>query len=322
MNRLPVYRITIEDEYENDELGWTKTAFTSRPAIVVKGMAFSTEEVKQMYFKDDLKYRIAAPAMIPSKIYRNQDGEEFYVEFTKEEIDRIHKKFMKNFSKNKNLFNLEHNSEEQVPAYLLECWIVDNPAKDKSFSTYGVKVPEGSLFMVAQITDKEYYNQLVAEDRIGFSIEGFFELALSSDNITINKENKFNEMEKELMLPDGEHTINDKIYVVRDGKLVEIKDIVKEEMAEEIKEEVIEDVKEEEIEMAEEPVIEEVVEAPAEEVVVEETYSKAEIDAKFDELYKLIAELKTEEAEEMPTEEVELPKGLAAGFAAMKRALK
>ena len=95
-------------------------------------------------------------------------------------------------------------------------------------------------------------------------------------------------------------------------------------MAEEIKEEeeVIEDVKEEEIEMAEEPVIEEVVEAPAEEVVVEETYSKAEIDAKFDELYKLIAELKTEEAEEMPTEEVELPKGLAAGFAAMKRALK
>lgn len=316
MKKLPKYQINIDDEYSDGEnLGLNKTAFTNRPAIVIKGMAFETQEsIAQLSFKDPIKYRIAAPAMIPATIYRNQDGEEFYVEFTEKEIERIHQKFMKNFSKNKGLFNLEHTTEE-VPAYMLECWLVENPEKDKSFSSYGIKVPKGSMFMVAQVTDKEYYNKLVENDQIGFSVEGFWGLSLSEhesediNNITKIKEEK---MENELMLPDGEHTINDKIYVVRDGKLVEVKDIEKVEMSEET---IVEEVKLAEEVIVEAPVAEEAV------VVEAEYYSKAEVDAKFDEIYQMIAKLNEEEAIEEEEVVAEMPKekSLASGFAMFKK---
>ncbi len=48
-------------------------AFTSSPAIKVRGLAFSSE--KKMLFADDVKYRITAPALIPMDIYR-RDSEE------------------------------------------------------------------------------------------------------------------------------------------------------------------------------------------------------------------------------------------------------
>jgi len=64
---LPIYKITIDPEYsDGEDLGIEQIAFTSNPAIKVKGMAFS-QEVK-MLFADDLKYRVTAPAMIPMEI--------------------------------------------------------------------------------------------------------------------------------------------------------------------------------------------------------------------------------------------------------------
>jgi hypothetical protein len=316
MSNLPKYTITIDEEYsDGEDLGWTKTAFTNRPAIRIKGMAFSADiKHEEMFFADKLKYRIAAPAMIPSTIYRNQDGEEFYVEFTEKEIEKIHSKFMKNFGKNKDLFNLEHDSEEMVPAYMLECWLVENPEKDKSFSTYGIKVPKGSLFIVAQITDKEYYHQLVENGQTGFSIEGFLGLSLSMSEETSNEEinnnnNKETKMEKEMILPEGtKFQIEDKWYIVENGVIVEYKEEKTEEV--EMAEEKVEET--EEVEMAEEKVEEEMMqEEVTEEVVTEEapveTYTKAEVDAKFEELYKMIADMqaeKVEEVEEEKTEEV------------------
>jgi hypothetical protein len=113
-----------------------------------------------------------------------------------------------------------------VPAYILETWIVDNPTKDKAFSTFGIEVPEGTLMVTAQVTDPEYYNKLVEEGQVGFSIEGFLGLKLS-EQIKLNN----------MKLPDGEHTIEDKIYVVKDGEVVEIKEVEKEPTAEVVEEE-------------------------------------------------------------------------------------
>lgn len=310
MSKLPKYKITIDEEYsDGEDLGWTKTAFTNRPAIRVKGMAFSADfKHEEMFFADKLKYRIAAPAMIPSTIYRNQDGEEFYVEFTEKEIEKIHSKFMKNFGKNKDLYNLEHDSEEMVPAYMLECWLVENPEKDKSFSSYGIKVPKGSLFIVAQITDKDYYHKLVENGQTGFSIEGFLGLSLSmseetSNEDTNNNNNKETKMEKEMILPEGtKFQVEDKWYIVENGVIVEYKEEKTEEVEMAEEEVVTEEVVTEETEMAEEEVITEevITEAPV------ETYSKAEVDAKFEELYNIIAEMQADKVEENEekTEEV------------------
>lgn len=212
---LPIYKITIEDEYADGEnLGIEMIAFTNMPAIKVKGMAFNSE--KKMMFADDVKYRITAPAMIPMDIYRRDSEEgDYYVQFTADVIEKIHAKFMADL-RNRDIFNLEHDTDKKVPAYILETWIVDNPTKDKAFSTFGIEVPEGTLMVTAQVTDPEYYNKLVEEGQVGFSIEGFLGLKLS-EQLNLNT----------MKLPDGEHTIEDKIYVIKDGEVVEIKEVEK-----------------------------------------------------------------------------------------------
>ena len=212
MTELPIYTITIDPEYAEggEDLGIEAIAFTSKPAIKVKGMAFN-QQTKALAFKDGLKYRITAPAMIPMEIYRRDDetDEEYMVKFTVEEIDAMHAKFMQQLV-NSAKFNLEHNEEKKVPAYILEAWLVDKPELDKAYTTYGIEVPAGTLMLTAQITDIEYYNKLVEEDQVGFSIEGFMGMKLKS---------KYN-----MQLPDGEHLIEGKIYVVKDGSVVEIKE--------------------------------------------------------------------------------------------------
>ena len=224
---IPTYQITIDPAYaENGEdLGIEQIAFTATPAIKVKGMAFSSQ-AKPLFFSDELKYRITAPALIPMEIYRfDEDTEQEYnVKFTKEEIELIHGKFMKQMV-NRDLFNLEHDTTMTVPAYVLEAWIVDNPKQDKAYSTFGIEVPEGTLMVTAQVTDKEYYAELVAQDQIGFSIEGYLGMKLKEEtktNINMNK------------LPDGEHTIEGKIYVVVDGEITEIRDAEVVEASEEV----------------------------------------------------------------------------------------
>ena len=292
-DNLPIYKITIDPEYsENGEdLGIEQIAFTSTPAIKVMGMAFNSQ-VKQMIFKDNVKYRIVAPALIPMEIYRkdDEDGKEYYVKFTKEEIEKIHSKFMKDMS-NKDLFNLEHDTDETVPAYVLEAWIVDNPTKDKAYSSFGIQVPTGTLMVTAQVTDVEYYNHLVDNDQVGFSIEGYLGMKLKEvtqlkTDINMNK------------LPDGEHTIDGKIYVVVDGEITEIRDAEVVEASEEV---ALEDTVVEEEEVVEETMaVDPAMDAEAILAIV-----KPALDAEVNNLVAMIADLKAqlEEALAVDSEE-------------------
>jgi hypothetical protein len=297
---IPTYQITIDPAYaENGEdLGIEQIAFTATPAIKVKGMAFSSQ-AKPLFFNDELKYRITAPALIPMEIYRfDEDSkEEYNVKFTKEEIELIHGKFMKQMV-NRDLFNLEHDQSKTVPAYVLEAWIVDTPMEDKAYSSFGIEVPEGTLMVTAQVTDKEYYAELVSQEQIGFSIEGYLGMKLkeqTKNNIQMNK------------LPDGEHTIEDKIYVVKDGEIIEIREVEKVEASEEV---ALEDTVVEETVTAEIPAEEEtmaidpVVDAEAILAIV-----KPVLDEQMNALLAMIADLKNqlEEALSMEVEdEVEI----------------
>lgn len=252
INDLPIYKITIDPEYsEGEDLGIEQIAFTDNPAIKVKG--FSFKNVEKRFFSDELKYRVVAPAMIPMEIYRRDDeAGDYYVSFDEQTIEQIYVKFMKDLS-NRNVFNLEHDTEQNVPAYILESWIVENPKKDKAYTSYGIEVPKGTLMLTAQVTDVDYYNELVKNEQLGFSIEGFLGMKLSKHL------NKYN-----MNFPDGEHTIGEKIYVVKDGEVVEIKDVVAEAMAE-----VTEEVALEEVAMEDTSVEEDVTEV-VDEVVEEE----------------------------------------------------
>jgi len=284
---IPIYKITIDPEYsDGEELGIEQIAFTSTPAIITKGLAF--DEHKKLFFSDDLKYRVVAPAMIPMEIYRNDENdEEYYVQFSAETIENIHSKFMQDLT-NRNVFNLEHDTDKTVPAYVLEAWIVEDPKKDKAYSSYGIEVPKGTLMVTAQVTDKDYYNELVKNEQIGFSIEGFLGLKLSNQ---LN--NKYS-----MKLPDGEHLIEGKIYIIVDGEVTEIRDVpvVEEEaMTEEI---ALETVVEEEV-VTETPATEEMAIDPAADAEAILAIVQPVIDEQINAIIAMIADLRNHMEEVM-----------------------
>lgn len=315
MEELPIFEASIDKEYQKgeNELGMDEIAFTSDPAVMVKGVAFKAD--KRELFADPKKYRITAPAMIPMDIYRNDEDGEYELRFTAETIEKIHSKFMANL-KNNDLFNVEHITEERAPAYILEAWIVDNPKEDKSYSTFGIEVPKGTLMLTAQITDKDFYNDIVENERFGFSIEAFLALAEPQTSKQINNSN---------MLPDGTFELDGKKYEVKDGIItpVDVEEeevIVSEEMSEETTTEV---------EMAEEPTTEvvmeneeetkeEKMEEPKEEEMAIDPVADSEailaivaplIEEKMAEVLQMIAEIKEEmgeSAEEAPAEDAEV----------------
>lgn len=312
---LDKYYITIDDEYsEGKDLGVNLISYTAKPAVKIKGMAYSNQMMEQ-HFTDNLKYRITAPALVPEQIYRKDEDEQFWVVFTKEEIDKIHQKFMKNLT-NKGKFNVEHSKDVITPSYLFETWIVEDPQTDKAYTKFGIQVPKGTLMMTTQFEDKEYYTKLVEEGKTGLSVEGFFGMI---PQITNNNKIKEEKMAEAIKLPDGEWTIDGKIYVFKDGVAVEVKEVeATEEVKEEEKVELTEEVKEEEkVELTEEVVEEEKVE----EITQSETYTKEEVDAKFEELIKMIGELKAK-TEAVVVEEVLEEKVEEQGFSAHERLMR
>jgi len=302
MEGLPTYKITIDEAYNDgtEPLGVDAIAFTSNPAVLVKGVAFKSQA--KSHFADEKKYRITAPAMIPMDIYRRDDEMgEYYVQFTETEIDTIFKDFMLNLN-NRNLFNLEHEGDQIVPAYILEAWLVDNPDADKAKSTFGISVPKGTLMVTAQVTDTEYYNKLVEAGQVGFSIEGFLGLKLS------------NQIKTNSMLPDGKHTLEDgTVIVVKDGVVVEVQEPQAEEVAMEVEasSEVEMEAAKEEVVVEEETIVEEV-EAAIDPVADAEAILaivNPVLEQRVSEILQVIADLKNEltETEEVASvEEIEM----------------
>lgn len=324
MEKLDKYLIGIDGE-NSEDLGMNLISFVKSPAIMVKGMAFNNQK-KINFNSDEKKMRIVAPALIPMDIYRydQTDGYEYEVRFTTEVIEKLRDKFMSNL-KNRDIFNLEH-SEQMVPAFILETWIVGkDPKQDKSYSEFGIEVPTGTMMVMSQITDRDYYDSLVKNEQFAYSIEGFFNL--EELKLMINK--KEEEKMKDNLV--GEFKLDGNLYTFADGKLVSVTKLAEEKPEEEV---AMEEIKEEEVK-AEEVVEEVKEEVKEEEIVAEEKEEvKMEIDEaelmiilqpKLDEIYKMIADLTAkiedeEVAEEVAPEEVQM--SIAEKFSQVQNFLK
>jgi hypothetical protein len=302
------YILTFDDEFdeEGNYIGVMEIANTSTPAIRVGGIALS--ESKPLLFADSIKYQIAAPVLIPSRIPRvdPDTNEQYYVTVTEPEIEKAFVRFMRDRA-GAEVFNEEHDEAKRVPAYILETWLVDNPELDKSYTTYGVKVPKGSWFAVQQFTDTDAYHQAVEKGQVGFSIHGnggFKMVNFKTDNMSKINLTKGQEIE-----------INGVKFSYDGEKLIEASEVptTDEPTAAVVFEE---EAKAEEVQATEEVVeeVEAATEDPKVEVVMEETEAvEALTEAKvmdmlapkFAEIYDMIAELKAGEVDVQVTETVE-----------------
>jgi hypothetical protein len=306
------YLITID---ETSDEGLTMIAFTKRPAIKAKGLAFNLSEKKQSFSIDEKLKRVVAPAMIPMDIYRydSEDDYEYEVRFTEEVIEKCRTKLMKDLV-NRNLFNLEH-SDIEVPAFILETWIIGrDPKADKAYSEYGMELPSGTLMVMSQITDDKFYEEIVKNEQFAYSVEGFFGLDELKFQLNKNKEKqmeKENKFENFFGLPNGEHIIGGRKYIVvdlEDEKEEELED--KEEDLEEDKKEDLEEDKKEDLEedkkedLEEDKKEEELEDKEDEQKYITEEEVLSIIQPKLDELISMIADVKAmiptiEEEEEL-----------------------
>lgn len=276
---------------------------------------------------DEYKMRVVAPAMVPNKkIYRrDEDNNDYWVQFSVEEIEKLVANFQS--KKVENAFNIDH-TDVVAPAYIIESWIIETP-EDKAYMKYGFTiedVPVGSWMVISQITDKEFFeNEVMKNEKFGYSVEGLFDLELQLNKIYNNKQCLTQDIEKKqntMKLPEGKFEIEGKFYTINaEGELVGV-----EEKLEEVSEVSLEEEKEEKedevmTEEKEEEVVADIVEEVEEEVF--ESYSKSEIDEKVEQLVKMIAELEAtieklnDEVEE--EEEKEEYVSLSAKFSAISK---
>jgi len=157
------------------------------PAIESNFIALNNHQVK-FATVDTEKRILMGPALIPNKpIYRNQDGEEFYVYFSKATIEKAMQMYLK--KGNQGNATLEHDGKLNGLT-LVESWIKVDAEKDKSVA-YGMEDPVGTWYVSMKVDNEEIWNEYVKSGKVkGFSIEGFFadkSTTMSKDELLLSE---------------------------------------------------------------------------------------------------------------------------------------
>ena len=224
-------------------------SLVEEPAIEVDYVAFDKDKetkpnLKFIEDKQNEKYMILGPALIPDKnIYRNYDGDEFYVSFSAECIEKLSYKFIKTCYGD-GCFTKDHESFAQGCS-LAESWIKTSE-NDKSVE-YGFDCPIGTWFIAAKIDSIDLWESIKKGERKGFSIESWVDL----EEIFENKDKKENDMSSQ--------KTNLETMEVNDGFWDKLKGIIAEAMGTSKDDKTVEDAVEEA--KAEADPVEEVVEA-------------------------------------------------------------
>lgn len=186
INGLPVYQIEI-DESEEGQSEVDFIALVDKPAIQRNFMAFKDQKPMAFQVVSTDQRIVSGPFMIADlPIYRNFNGEECYVIFSKETILKTVKKFFKKgFQHN---INIMHDGNQVVSnAIIFESFICDHKRGIAPMKGYE-DVKDGSWFGSMFIEDQAAWNKIISSDLRGFSIEGIFNMkpaGLSEDERTM-----------------------------------------------------------------------------------------------------------------------------------------
>ena len=163
----------VELILDDDQLaeGISAISIVESPAIESNFIALKNHAV-QFATVDTDKRILMGPALIPNKpIYRNQDGEEFYVYFSKATIEKASQLYLKNGNQSK--ATLEHEISINGLT-LVESWLKIDEDHDKS-AAYGLNDPVGTWYVAMKVDNAEIWDEYVKTGKVkGFSIEGFF----------------------------------------------------------------------------------------------------------------------------------------------------
>lgn len=193
---LPIFRLNVVD----DDPGIRTVSLVECPAMEMPMVMFS-EDNKNMNFsiQDELKHNILTLiARTDFPILRvSEDGNPYYVIFTKEVTEKLCKKLMsEGYSQH---ISTEHSGKLIDGIQLQEVFLKDT---SKGISPIGYEdAAEGSLFGIYHITDEQLWKDCLDGKFTNVSLESYFTL----EKFNKIKNNRFNmnkikEMLKKLLL--------------------------------------------------------------------------------------------------------------------------
>ena len=141
--------------------------------LIEKQSNFSSTKFFKFGINED-QMKVIGAMLIPDKLIMriDEEGDSYYVYFSKETVKAIAEKAMKN--KLIDIVNLEHNPDHKVDAYMTKSWLVEDTDNDLS-NKYGMNLPEGTWVAEYKIEDLEVWNDIKNGVYKGFSIEGVFQ---------------------------------------------------------------------------------------------------------------------------------------------------
>ena len=146
-------------------------------ATTVNQPVLNTQTGEKASFASQLadKQMLMGPLMTPNKLIPriDEDGEEYYVYFTEDTIEKLAYKMMED--KLVDSVNIEHDGDQKVDdVYLVETWLVKDPEKDKS-TLYGYQPTKGEWFGIYKVKNRNVWDEYVKTGKVkGFSVEGYF----------------------------------------------------------------------------------------------------------------------------------------------------
>lgn len=153
-------------------------------------LAKEKEEKQQVFLESNEKHMVYGAALIPEKdIYRNNGENEYYVNFTKESIEKMSQEFMKEYRQHEVKTDHEDIANEVC---VVESWLVSDAYKDKS-NALGINVPEGTWMVGMKVNNVDAWERIKAGELKGFSVESMLQLE-EFNKIDNNMEIQTNDM--------------------------------------------------------------------------------------------------------------------------------
>ena len=181
-------------------------------------LAKEEEEKRQVFLESNEKHMLYGAALIPDKdIYRNNGEQEYYINFSKESIEKMSQDFMKEYRQHEVTTDHEDIANEVC---VVESWLVQDAYRDKS-NALGINVPEGTWMVGMKVNNIDTWERIRNHELKGFSVES----VVSLEEFGIQNDNNMN-------IETNEEMFFDKIKNVFKEVLASVSMIKKEEETE------------------------------------------------------------------------------------------
>ena len=167
--KIKKYKVGLESETY-------AISIVESPAIEETLVALEEQKEIKVQLANEEKHMLYSAVLVPDKpIYRrNEDGDEFYVEFSKESIEHMSQQFFKEYKQNEVTLDHETTASDVT---VVESWIKADLYKDKSVALgLNEELPVGTWFAGMKVNQIDVWDRVKSGELRGFSVESLIRL--------------------------------------------------------------------------------------------------------------------------------------------------